>query len=302
MPLAPSLKQINTKQESALHDWSIPIPLTMLLPLVVFFYARGWLHLRKAFPRIINLGHMAAFLSGIISIWIAVASPLAVLDDELLSVHMVQHLLLMAVAPPLVLLGRPALSLLHGMPLHFVQKVVSPLLRWTPVRQLGKIITRPVFCWFAATITVIGWHLPALFALGLHSAMWHEIQHGSFLLAGFLFWWPVIQPWPSARSPKWSLPLYLFLATLPCDALSAFLTFCGRVIYPSYLSAPHPFPISALQDQEWAGVLMWVCITFIYMVPALVLTVRILSPAAPTDYGSRTEANQLLGANPIEVV
>jgi cytochrome c oxidase assembly factor CtaG len=158
-------------------------------------------------------------------------------------------------------------------------------------------------------MTVIGWHLPTAFVLGLHSAAWHEIQHASFLLAGLLFWWPVIQPWSSiSRSPKWSLPLYLFLATLPCDALSAFLTFCGRVVYPSYLSASNPFGISALQVQEWAGVLMWVSITFIYMVPALALTVRILSPAAPPGnsqavaLGSQTVANQLLGVTRTEVM
>ena len=280
-----------------MHDCSIPIPLTMLLALVVFFYVRGWLHLRKAFPQIITLRHVAVFIGGIISILVAVASPLAALDDELLTVHMVQHLLLMAVAPPLILMGRPALSLLHGMPRRFVHVVVGPFLRWAPVREVGKVIIHPVFCWIAATMTVIGWHLPAAFALGLHSAAWHEIQHASFLLAGFLFWWPVIQPWPSvSRSPKWFIPLYLFLATLPCDALSAFLTFCGRVVYPHYLSASAPMQISALQDQEWAGVLMWVCVTFIYMLPALVLTVGILSPAAPRDsaaFGSQTLANQL---------
>ncbi len=292
-----------------MHDWSFPIPLTMFLALVVFCYVRGWTHLRKAFPRIITLGHMAAFMGGIFSIWVAVASPLAALDDELLTVHMVQHLLLMAVAPPLILLGRPALSLLHGLPKRFVQGIVGPFLRWAPVRQLEKIITRPVFCWIAATMTVIGWHLPTAFALGLHSAAWHEIQHASFLMAGLLFWWPVIRPWPSiSRSPQWSLPLYLFLATLPCDALSAFLTFCGRVVYPSYLLAPRSFEISALQDQEWAGVLMWVCITFIYMAPALALTVRILSPAAPPGnspavaLGPQTVGNELLGATRVEVM
>jgi putative membrane protein len=236
-----------------------------------------------------------------------VASPLAALDHELLSVHMVQHLLLMAVAPPLMLLGRPALPLLRGVPKRFVQGVVGPFLRWAPIRWLGKIILHPVFCWIVATLTVIAWHLPLVFALGLHSAAWHEIQHASFLLAGFLFWWPVIQPWPSlSHVPEWFLPLYLFLATLPCDALSAFLTFCGRVIYPFYLSASRPFQVSALQDQECAGVLMWVSITFIYMVPALVLTIRILSPAAREDsqavaFGSQTIANQLLGAARIEV-
>lgn len=284
-----------------MHDWSIPIPLTMLLALVVFFYVRGWLHLRKAFPQIITWRHMAVFIGGIIAILVAVASPLAALDEELLTVHMVQHLLLMAVAPPLILLGRPALSLLHGVPKHFVQAIVGPVLRWTPVRRLGKIITHPVFCWIVASMTVIGWHLPAVFALAQSSAAWHEIQHASFLLAGFLFWWPVIQPWPSvSRSPKWSIPLYLFLATLPCDALSAFLTFCGRVVYPHYLSASGAMQISALQDQEWAGVIMWVSVTFIYMAPALALTVRILSPAASRK--PQTLTSEFLGATRIEVM
>ncbi len=266
-----------------MHEWSFPIPLIVFLALVVSFYARGWLHLRKAFPRLITLAHLSAFAGGIILIFIAVASPLAMMDHELLSVHMVQHLLLMAVAPPLVLFGSPVPALLHGLPKRLVQGCLGPFLRSPLLRHLGRFISHPAFCWLAATLTVIGWHLPSLFALGLHSAGWHEIQHASFLLAGFLFWWPVIQPWPSAsRSPGWSAPLYLFLATLPCDALSAFLTFCGRVIYPSYLSASHPLHTSALQDQEWAGVLMWVSVTFIYMLPALVLTVRLLSPPGST--------------------
>ncbi len=288
-----------------MHCHSFPVPLTILLALVTISYARGWLHLQKAFPQIVSFRHMAFFLSGIVFIWIAVGSPLAVLDHELLSVHMLQHLLLMAVAPPLILLGRPFVSLLHGIPHRIVQSIVAPFLRWTPVRQVGRIISHPVFCWLASTLTLVGWHLPSVFALGLHSAPWHEIQHASFLLAGFLFWWPVIEPWPSgSRSPNWSVPFYLFVATLPCDALSAFLTFCDRVVYPSYQLASPPFQVSALQDQEWAGVLMWVCVTFIYMVPALVLTVRILSPEAPRDlmaFGSKTVGNQSLDTARIEV-
>jgi putative membrane protein len=277
-----------------LHDWSFPIPLTMLLAVVVFFYVRGWLHLRKAFPQIITLGHLSAFVGGIVFICIAIASPLAVLDHELLIIHMVQHLLLMAVAPSLVLLGSPVPAFWHGLPRRLVQRTLSPFFRSAPSRRLGRILSHPVFCWCAATFTVIGWHLPSLFAIGLHSGTWHGIQQASFLLAGFLFWLPVIQPWPAvSRSAGWSIPLYLFLATLPCDALSAFLTFCGRVVYPAYLSAVPPFPISALQDQEWAGVLMWVAITFIYMVPASVLTVRFLSPA-----GTKPRTTFVLGLGP----
>src|SRR5258708_33061224 len=266
-------------EEAALDVWSFPIPLAVFLALATFLYARGWLRLRAVFPDLISAGQMTAFISGVLSVWIGVGSPLAVLDDELLSVHMVQHILLMAVAPALILLGAPALPLLHGLPKRFVQGAVGPFLRCGPVHWIVKILTHPAFCWFAATTTVIGWHVPAVFALGLRSQWWHEIQHASFLVSGLLFWWPVIQPWPSvARWPRWSIPLYLFLATLPCDALSAFLMFYDRVVYQSYLLAPRPLHISALQDQEWAGVLMWVCITFIYMAPAVVITVRILSP------------------------
>jgi len=72
--------------------------------------------------------------------------------------------------------------------------------------------------------------------------------------------------------------LYLFLATLPCDALSAFLAFCDRVVYSSYLTGPRPFNISPLQDQECAGALVWACATFAYLIPAVVVTIQILSP------------------------
>jgi putative membrane protein len=269
--------------------------------LTVCLYTRGWRRLRNASPRIITTGCMTSFIFGILSIWAAVVSPLAALDDELLSAHMVQHLLLMAVGPPLILMGRPALPLLRGLPKSVVRSCLAPVLRSSPVRQLARIGSHSVFCWIIATTTVMGWHFPALFALGLHSPSWHQIQHGSFLLSGFVFWLPVIEPQPAiAHSPNWSVPFYLFLATLPCDALSAFLTFCGRVIYPAYLSVSRPVGISALQDQEWAGVIMWVCVTFIYMVPALVLTVRILSPER-AGHPKIDVSNEFAGATRLEV-
>src|SRR4029077_5668717 len=98
----------------------------MLIALLVFFYVRGWLHLRKAFPQLITVAHLSAFAGGIISIFIAAASPLAAMDHELLSVHMVQHFLLVAVAPPLILLGSPIPAFLHGLPQGLVQAIVSP--------------------------------------------------------------------------------------------------------------------------------------------------------------------------------
>ena len=193
--------------------------------------------------------------------------------------HMVQHLLLTTVAAPLILLGAPVITFLHGLPQHFVPGVLRPFLQCPPVRAIGRIVTHPVSCWLASTAAVIGWHVPALFELGMHSEGWHAMEHACFLAAGLLFWWPVVQPWPSlANWPRWGIPLYLFLATLPCDALSAFLTFCNRVVYPHYLSAQRLFDISPLADQECAGALMWVWVTFAYLAPAAVVTLQMLSP------------------------
>ncbi len=257
----------------------LPILLTLVLVSSALAYVRGWYRLQNAFPSVLSVWRLAAFMGGLFSLWAAAGSPLAGMDHYLLTAHMAQHLLLMTVAAPLILLGAPAITLLHGLPRPFVRNALGPFLGYPPVHGFGHMVTQPAFCWLVATAGVIGWHVPALFALGMRSARWHEFEHAGFFAAGLLFWWPVVQPWPSlARWPQWSVPLYLFLATLPCDALSAFLTFCGRVVYPHYLSAHRLFDISPLGDQECAGALMWVCVTFAYLAPAVVLTIQMLSP------------------------
>jgi putative membrane protein len=251
---------------------------TLLLVALCVHYLWGWYCVRKALPRLVSAWHLAAFAGGIASVWIAVASPVAHLDHHLLTAHMVQHLLLMLLAAPLILLGAPSIVLPHAVPQCLVRSGLRPFLQWRPVQQFGGICTHPVFCWLAASLTVVVWHVPAVFELALDSHSWHEFAHTSFFIAGILFWWPVIQPWPSiARSSGWSLPVYLFLATLPCDALSAFLTFCGHVVYRSYLSSSGHFGLSPLDDQALAGALMWVTVTFAYLIPALVVTTRLLS-------------------------
>jgi len=249
------------------------------MPIALLFtallYWRGWIHLRST--NAIALWRAAAFFGGLLCIWIAAASPLAALDEELLSLHMIQHLLLMTAAPPLLLLGSPVLPLLHGLPKFAMRGALGPLLRLSPVQRIGHALANPVFCWFAATAILIGWHVPSAFALGLGSERWHHAEHLSFLAAGLLFWWPVIPSWPSVSQPRWSTVLYLFLGTLPCDALSAFLAFCDRVVYPAYLDVPRRFDISPLADQQFAGALMWVFVTFAYLVPAVAITTRLLS-------------------------
>jgi putative membrane protein len=263
---------------------------TLVLVAFIALYSRGWYRLWKALPKLVSVWRLTAFVGGIFSLWLAIGSPLAEWDEQLLTAHMVQHLLLMLVAAPLILLGAPSITLLHALPRPFVREALAPLIRWRPVHLLEDICTHPVFCWFAASVVVIGWHVPAAFDLALQSRWWHEIEHACFFTAGLLFWWPVIRPWPSVTgSPRWSVPLYLFLATLPCDALSAFLAFSDHVIYRPYMSAHGGFNLSPLQDQGLAGALMWVTVTFAYLIPAVVVTVRLLS--GPRRHSSKVEVS-----------
>src|SRR6267378_4829212 len=254
---------------------------TVILVLLAFVYLRGWFRLRRASPILFPPWRVAAFMAGLFSLWIALGSPLATLDHQLLTVHMMKHLLLMTVGAPLILLGAPAMPVLGGLP-KWIMRLSLLLRSRTPrLSLLGNFLSNPVFCWLAGTAAVIAWHIPTLFQLGLSSNTWHIVENACFLSAGLLFWRPIIRTGPrEAKGPQWSMsmPLYLFLGTLPCDILSAFLTFCGRVVYPSYLSAARIVNLSPLQDQECAGALMWICVTFAYLIPAVVITMQILSP------------------------
>src|SRR3977135_3280422 len=129
----------------------MPSVVTLALIAVALLYLRGWFGLRRTLPNVLSVGQLAAFVSGLVALWAAVASPLAVLDHRLLTAHMAQHLLLMTVAAPLILLGAPAIALLHALPQRFIRRVLRPLLQSTPARGLGRIVTRPVFCWLAST-------------------------------------------------------------------------------------------------------------------------------------------------------
>jgi putative membrane protein len=238
------------------------------LILVSLVYLRRWLRLRRHDHHDLEGWRAGCFLLGLLFIWIATASPLAALDHEMLTAHMVQHLLLMTLAPPLILLGMPRKPMAHGLPQGS-----------EPMQQLASVVTNPALCWFAAAGTLVVWHIPSVFMLGMGSQMWHGAEQASFLATGLLFWWPVVRPLPnSSKWPEASILLYLFLANLPCGILSGFLVFCDRVVYPVFLSSPCWFGLSALEDQQCAGALMWTCVTVVYVIAGAVFTARLLSP------------------------
>ena len=260
-----------------LSSLSSTTPLAALV-LVSFSYLRGWRRIRGVSASTIPAWRGASFVFGISLVWGALGSPLVAYDHDLLTVHMIQHLLLMTFAPALILLGEPPLAFWYGLP-RFGKIVLGPSFRRPFAERIGRTLSRPVLCWTVSAVALLGWHVPPMFTLGMHSEVWHCFEQASFLGAGFLFWLPVIQPWPSVSAgPQWWTLLYLFLATLPCDILSGFLVFSDRVAYPVYFSMPRHFGFSILEDQQCAAALMWTCVTLVYLVPAAILSTRLLSP------------------------
>jgi len=263
-----------------LESWEFPIALTVALAFMALVYLCGWFRLRPTPSGSMASWRAGSFLLGLCSIWTAVGSPIAAFHHELLTVHMVQHLLLMTIAPPLIYLGEPFTALLHGLPRR-VDRATRTLFELPSIHRFGTVVTQPAFCWLAATATLIAWHVPAVLAFGMKSEAWYAIQHVSFLVTGLLFWWPVFLPWPSTSAgPNWSTVLYLFLATLPCDILSGFLVFSERIAYPIYLSSLQHSGLSVIEDQQCAGAVMWTCVTVVYLVAGTILATRLLSPRA----------------------
>jgi cytochrome c oxidase assembly factor CtaG len=192
-----------------------------LFALLVYFH--GWRTLRAAMPRRFTPSRLISFIAGIAALEIALASPIDTFDPFLLADHMLQHMILVMVVPPLILLGDPAIPLLHGLPLMVSRDALGPFLSWTPLQRLGRRLTHPAVAWLLMALAMLGWHIPAAYEFALHSPDWHEVEHACFLVASLLFWWPVIQPWPSrAQWPRWTMPLYLLLADFVNSALSAF--------------------------------------------------------------------------------
>ena len=263
------------------HDhsalWDVSGLLTFFLIFAALVYVRAWFRIRGSAVRLSSV-RAVSFISGLFLIWIAVASPIAGFDHDLLTVHMIQHLLLMTLAPPLLWMAEPVLAAGRALPERLVSRVKDGLLRRLSLGRLARVLTKPAFCLAAASTVLIGWHIPGSFAFAMKSQTWHLVQQATFLAAGLLFWWPIVQPWPSSSRSELSLILYLFFATLPCDVLSGFLVFCDRVVYPAYTSSSHLFGFSALGDQQCAAALMWTCVTLVYLVAGAILTIQLLAP------------------------
>jgi len=263
------------------EEWSPPVFLTVMVILSAILYTRGWFAIRKTRPAQFTDARLASFLCGLAVLWLAIGSPMDGFADALLSAHMIEHLLLMSFVPPLLLIGSPQVPLLRGLPRIVSVSLLGPLFRFKALRKLGRFLTRPIVAWLLMNLTFLGWHVPSAYDFALEHERWHDFEHICFLGSSILFWWPLIRPWPTnARYPGWIMIPYLVGADIVNTALSAFLAFCDRPVYSYYLREPNPFQISPLADQEAGAVVMWVLGSMVFLVPAVVITIRLLDQSS----------------------
>lgn len=196
----------------------------------------------------------ASFIAGLITLFVALGPPLDDWSDHyLLLAHMVQHLLLILLAAPLLLVGIPGWML-------------EPLTRNRVTNTIGYWLTRPVIAYAIANLVVILWHVPVLYDAALRSQPLHVLEHATFIATGILAWWPIAGPLP--QWPRLPLPLqslYFFAMTIPGSLVGAFITFAEPGLYTPYDTARRIFNIDLATDQQAAGLLMWVFVSTVYL-------------------------------------
>jgi putative membrane protein len=260
-------------------DWTLPWGITLTVAAFAAIYLRGWIAIRKTRPEQFPPWRLFCFLSGLAVVWISIASPIDGFADVLLSAHMVEHLLLMSAVPPLVWSAAPVVPLLRGLPRSTVQVIVGPLIRWRTLRKLEHFFVQPVAAWLTFNLTFLLWHVPAAYNYALEHEHVHEFEHLCFLSSSLLFWYVLLEPWPARKGVmRWGLLAYLITSDLVNTALSAFLAFCDRNVYTFYEHQPNPFGVNLVADQTLGAVIMWVMGSMFFLVPAVMLTVRLLQP------------------------
>jgi putative membrane protein len=241
-----------------LTDWRIEPPL-FALAAAALLYALGLRAGRRpGAPTAAIL-----FGAGLIALVVAYDSPFAALDHELFWAHMTQHMLLLAVAPPLLLLGRPWAKMAQGLPLAVRRPVARGFARgaWSaPPRAAGRRLAGPAPALILFTGTLVAWHLPALFNATLRSPLVHELEHGLFLATGLLYWSQLIDSPPfGSRLRSGQRALYATVGMAVGSVLGLALAFAPSPLYPDYANlVSRPGGISALADQHLAGGIMWV--------------------------------------------
>jgi putative membrane protein len=257
--------------------WSIQPPLVYVVIAAMLYWVGGRRYSRAAQAR--EPWHQVAFALGLVTIVLALESPLDGYADQLFWAHMIQHVLLLTVAPPLILLGRPWPRMWLGLSLRTRASIGRTLARarWTaPIRALA----RPLPAWALFNVTFLGWHIPGAYDLTLRSQTVHDLEHAMFFFSGLLFWAHVIEPGPLRGRLDWPARIaYVVGAMVIGWGLAITLVMVPHPIYTHYAALVHrPGGISALTDQQLAAGIMWVPGSLAYGLATILGFYRWLQP------------------------
>lgn len=231
-------------------------------------YVAGLCRLRRRAPTAIARHDTAYFAAGYVTLVVALLSPLHEISEQLFTAHMIQHELLMAVAAPLLVMGRPGPILLWAFG-RDTRRRVGAVIRRGLIRRAWTIATRPFDAWLAHGVAIWVWHIPLLFQATLHNDFVHALQHISFLGSGILFWWSITHG--IRRAARGMAIVYLFTTVVHTGVLGALLAFAHTPWYPEYAMTAARWGFTPMGDQQLAGLVMWVPASAVYLIAALAI-------------------------------
>jgi len=203
----------------------------------------------------LSIGKKISFFASLIVVFASLNGPLHDLSDTyLFSAHMVQHLLLTMLFPPLIVVGVPGWML-------------RPLLTNRAVSVVARFFTKPIICFTVFNLVIAGWHLPVFYNAAMANHNIHILEHLMFMSAAVLMWWPLTSQLPEL--PRLSYPgqmLYCFLMIIPMSIVAIYISMAEQVLYPAYSAAPRITSLSPLDDQLLGGLIMWVPGGMIFMI------------------------------------
>jgi putative membrane protein len=223
-----------------------------------------------------------AFAAGWVVLVVSLVSPLHALASVLFSAHMAQHELLMVVAAPLLVAGRPTAPAIWSLP-RSGRLWAGRLVHVGPVATAWRFVSRPLVAWALHGIAIWIWHIPRFYGLAVQSEIAHTAQHASFLITALLFWWTIL---PASTSRRNAVSIFsLFGTALHTGLLGALLTFSEASWYPVYHGSTGPWGLSPLEDQQLGGLIMWIPGGVTYLIVALLAAAKLLRE--PGENGGR---------------
>jgi cytochrome c oxidase assembly factor CtaG len=249
--------------------WAFDPGVVVPLVLSALLYVVGAVRLRRVNTHAIGAIEISCFAAGWLTLVIALVSPLHPWGAVLFSAHMTQHELLMLVAAPLLVLGRPMIPFLWAFP-KTTARAMSGWSKATWWQRIWQTITAPFVAWIIHAVVLWTWHIPALFQATRDSEFVHALQHASFLFSALLFWWAVLHGRQRALGFGAAV-LYMFTTALHSGLLGALLTFARSVWYPIYNDTTQSWGLTPVEDQQLGGLIMWIPAGVVYIIAGLAL-------------------------------